>query len=177
MGYYASGSGQLVMKEGCRVPYEVVAELGRIFSEVADSPDGGMWITFEHDHYHEDKIDEALKNLAPFVKSGNINFQGENNEKWRFHFLNGEVREQGGRTVYEDIEADLRHENRMQMIACIIDAFEDWLIGKGITKANLPNEDCDDDDDNDALIYGMDFAEVSERIENALIECDLLEEE
>lgn len=176
MGYYANGGGTLKLKKDMKVPASILADLGREFSEVADSPDDGLWLTFEYDKYHEDDVTNALRNLAPFVESGNVEFSGDDDEHWRFHFWNGTMRYQYGRLVYEDADPDWRRVDRQEMIGEIIDIFEDWLADeKGVTPEMIP---CDDrEDDNDALIYGFDYGTLEGRIEQVLINNELIEEE
>lgn len=176
MGYYANGGGTLKLKKDMTVPASILAYLGREFSEVADSPDGGLWLTFEYDKYHDDDVTDALQNLAPFVESGNVEFAGDDDCHWRFHFFDGKMRIQYGRLVYEDASPGWRRSDRQEMIGQIIDIFEDWLADeKGVTPEMIP---CDDrEDDNDALIYGCDYGTLEGRIEQVLINNGLMEEE
>lgn len=175
MGYYASGSGMVVLKNDLKIPAEIIAELGREFSEVADAPDGDLYLTLEFTKYHDDDVGVALQKLAPFVSSGDVEFIGDDNNRWRFHFWNGKVRYQEGRTVYEDASADYRRSDRQELIGQIIDVFEDWLHDKGLTADDIPNDDREDD--SDALIYGCDYGTLEGRIEEVLINNELIEEE
>ena len=102
MSYNASGSGQIILKK--EVPDEVLAlldERGAGFL-VEDAPDGGLWLTYQYNSYN-DQIEDGFKALAPYVKSGNVEFTGEDGEHWRFHFENGKVEEQNGEIVYRDV--------------------------------------------------------------------------
>jgi len=176
MGYYANGGGTLKLKKDMTVPASILADLGREFSEVADAPDGGLWLTFEYDKYHDDDVTDALQSLAPFVESGNVDFAGDDDCHWRFRFFDGKMRMQYGRLVYEDASPGWRRSDRQEMIGQIIDIFEDWLADeKGVTPEMIP---CDDrEDDNDALIYGCDYGTLEGRIEQVLINNGLIEEE
>ena len=176
MGYYANGGGTLKLKKDMTVPASILADLGREFTEVADAPDGGLWLTFEYDKYHDDDVTDAMRNLAPFVESGNVEFAGDDDCHWRFHFWNGTMKYQSGRIVYEDADPDWRRADRAEMIGCIIDAFEDWLTEKGITEEDIPNDDRDEDD-GAALIYGCDYGNLEGIIEDILVEHELIEEE
>ena len=101
MGYYASGSGVLKLKS--EVPEDVLALLSwenAGFSEVADSPDGGLWLTFEYSKFHDDDMVHAMNKIAQYVESGDVEFCGEDDSHWRYHFHNGKMEEQGGEIVY-----------------------------------------------------------------------------
>ena len=175
MGYYATGNGKLILKHGMKIPAEIIAELGREFDKVADAPDGGLWLIHEYGNYHDDDVTEALKKIAPFVAKGNVEFSGDDDIHWRFHFFDGKMRYQDGRLVYEDTDPDWRHCERMEMIGCIIDVFEDWLEEKGITADYFPNDDREDD--CEAIIYGCDYGTLEGRIEEVLINNELIKEE
>ena len=183
MGYYASGNGQVILKDGMKVPAEIIAELGREFSEVADAPDGGLWLTFEYNRYHDDDMTEGLQKLAPFVKSGNVEFIGDDDNRWRFHFWNGNMRYQEGRTVYEDANKDWRHSERMELFGTMVDIVEDWLESKGITADDIPCEDRDqaiadgEAPEDCAIIYGEDYDHLTGEFEELLINCGLIEKE
>ena len=102
MGYYAHGSGVLKLKS--EVPEDVLALLSwenAGFSEVADSPDGGLWLTFEHSKFHDDDMVHAMNKIAPYVESGDVEFCGEDDSHWRYHFHDGKMEEQGGEIVYK----------------------------------------------------------------------------
>lgn len=102
MGYYASGSGVLKLKS--EVPEDVLVLLSwenAGFSEVADSPDGGLWLTFEYSKFHDDDMVHAMNKIAQYVESGDVEFCGEDGSHWRYHFRNGKMEEQGGEIVYK----------------------------------------------------------------------------
>ena len=62
-------------------------------------------------------------------------------------------------------------EDKCEFIGQIVDIFEDFLEEKGI---NIPNDEREDN--NPAIIYGMDYGLLSEQIESTLRAWDLLEE-
>lgn len=175
MSYYASGNGQLKLKDGVKIPTEIIAEIAKDFDEVADAPDGGIYLTFEYSSYHDDDVTEKMEKLAPFIMEGDVVFEGDYNEHWRFHFYDGKMRYQNGRVVYEDADPYFRRSERQEMIGCVIDVFEDWLEEKGITAEDIPNDDREDD--NETLIYGCDYGTLEGRIEEVLIKNELIEEE
>lgn len=65
------------------------------------------------------------------------------------------------------------HEERMAFLAEIVEVFEDFLDRRGIV---IPNEDKEQDEDA-SNIYGCDFAELSDGVEEVLIIHGLLKEE
>lgn len=101
MGYNASGDGSVVLKK--EVPEEILELLNSsdVGFETEDSPDGGLWLTFYYDKYHEDDVIHALNKLAPYTESGDIEFTGEDDTHWQFHFENGKVEERDGEVVYK----------------------------------------------------------------------------
>lgn len=70
------------------------------------------------------------------------------------------------------------HSEMVEISGSIIDIFEDWLESKGITTKDIPNEDRDEfnkenciEDENDtegAIIFGFDYDEIENNIENIL---------
>lgn len=102
MYYKAYGSGFITPKT--TFPERIIAELW-IFDEIADMPDGGLFVAHDDDkNYYGDDVMEVLKKLAPYVQAGDVEFTGEDAEHWRYHFEDGTVRYQVGRIVYEDKE-------------------------------------------------------------------------
>lgn len=181
MGYYANGGGQVVLKD--KVPDYVLGMLEKSFAEVADSPDGGLWMTFEYDKYYDDEITESMNKLAPYVKSGNVEFSGDDDCVWRFHFYDGKVRYEVGRTVFEPMDGAERHSERLELLGSLADIVEDWLESKGITPSDIHCDDKDEaikhgeDPEGLAMIYGEDYSKLTGQFEEALINYGLIEEE
>lgn len=181
MGYYANGGGQVWLKD--KVPEDVLGMLGKDFSEVADSPDGGLWMTFEYDKYYDDEITESMNKLAPYVKSGNVEFTGEDDCVWRFHFYDGKVRYEAGRTVFEPMDGAERHSERLELLGSLADIVEDWLERKGLTADDIHCDDKDEaikqgeDPEGLAMIYGEDYSKLTGQFEETLINYGLIEEE
>ena len=99
MSWTAHGGGQVTPKK--EIPEEVMQKLADVFDEVADHPDGGLWLTYYEDkNYYGDDVEDALKSLAPYVKDGSIEFTGED-EKWRFRFDYGTMYKENGEVVFE----------------------------------------------------------------------------
>lgn len=61
--------------------------------------------------------------------------------------------------------------DRAEFIGQIIDIFEDFLEEKGI---EIPN--VDREDENDAIIYGMDYGELQTNLEFMMTSWGILEE-
>ena len=97
MGYYATGGGSVRLMQ--EVPEEVMDVIKETFSDFGVDGDE-LWVTFEDCKYHDDVYD-CMKLLAPYAKSGDVCFAGEDDCHWRFFFFNGEVEEQSGAIVYQ----------------------------------------------------------------------------
>ena len=65
------------------------------------------------------------------------------------------------------------HEENLTTISLFIEVFEDWLDEKGVV---IPNDEKNDDPDA-SNIYGTDYGELSDRIEELLRHYNILEEE
>ena len=65
------------------------------------------------------------------------------------------------------------HSQRLCMLGCIIETFEDFLAKRGI---DIPNPEKDEDP-NASLIYGSDYGELESMIENTLIDLKLIDKE
>lgn len=180
MSYYANGNGTLDMTG--KAPEELCIMLSQDF-EVASSPDGGLWLTFEYGAYDDDSMRKTMRKLAPHVKKGNVEFSGDDGSKWRFHFWNGNVRYEVGRTVYEPEDRDELHSERMELVGILADTVEDWLESKGITAEDIPCEDRDqaiedgEDPEGLAIIYGEDYDELTGQFERTLINFGLIMKE
>lgn len=98
MSYYASGGGSVVLNK--EVPAKVVQDLIHAEFLVENAPDGGLWLTFEHTNFN-DQIEDALKAMAPYVKSGSVEFVGEDHEFFRYEFDAGKIWYADGEIVYE----------------------------------------------------------------------------
>lgn len=68
----------------------------------------------------------------------------------------------------------LTNSDRMEMLGCFIDIFEDWLEEKGITVEDIPNEEREEDEDNSTIIYGSDYDLLTSKIESVLINSGIL---
>jgi hypothetical protein len=63
--------------------------------------------------------------------------------------------------------------DKCELIGCIVDIFEDFLEEKGV---KIPNEERDENN-SEAIIYGMDYGILSEQIESTLRAWDLIGDE
>ena len=71
------------------------------------------------------------------------------------------------------LDPNTTHEGRMCLLADIVDVFDDFLDAKGI---DIPNEDRDDDPCA-SNIYGCDFANLCDGVEEILIRYGILNKE
>lgn len=63
--------------------------------------------------------------------------------------------------------------DKCELIGCIVDIFEDFLEEKGV---KIPNEERDENN-SEAIIYGIDYGILSEQIESTLRAWDLIGDE
>lgn len=64
------------------------------------------------------------------------------------------------------IDNNMSQTDRCELWGCLIDVVEDWLAEKGITPADIPNEDREDE--NSAIIYGEDYDYLADQFANVL---------
>ena len=99
MSYNIFGGGQVILKKDAKVPTSVYAKLAENFDEVADAPDGGLWLSKEYDR--DTDMDGAMHELAPFVLTGEVTMTGEDYEHWRYRFYDGKVYNEPGEITYK----------------------------------------------------------------------------
>lgn len=68
----------------------------------------------------------------------------------------------------------ISHGDRLELLGRFIDIFEDFLEEKGV---GFPNSERDEIPGNTAIIYGTDYGNLSQNIEELLISAGMLEEE
>jgi len=61
---------------------------------------------------------------------------------------------------------NLTQSERCELFGCLIDTVEDWLEMKGITTANISNDEREDEDS--AIIYGSDYDYLADRFSEIL---------
>ena len=98
MGYHAHGNG--ILKLNDEIPEDVMGLLSHQFDEIKDSFDGGLELVFELSKYYKDVMNFVMNKVAPYVESGDVDFIGEDDDCWRYHFNNGTVEQQEGKVVY-----------------------------------------------------------------------------
>ena len=105
MSYYAQGSGSVTAKD--ETAYKNL-------TAIIDNDDNLQFETFPDDkdltigldsdgNYHDDLVYAFIKSIAPFIKSGNIEYTGEDGTHWQFRFdpNKNEWIEENGKTVYD----------------------------------------------------------------------------
>jgi hypothetical protein len=128
MGYCVTMdiSGMEIPKSKAQEVLEKINDIPKIHGTNSFSwvqcPDGGFktikeaiegWRFECHEHNDEIIIDYFvgekwgdeeffLRAIAPFIKDGVVECLGEDGERWRYLYEEGSVREQTGRTVWED---------------------------------------------------------------------------
>lgn len=66
----------------------------------------------------------------------------------------------------------IKEDNKAEFFGQIIDVFEDWLDSKGITQDDIPNKERieynNGDTDGLAIIFGSDYDEIRDALENIM---------
>ena len=168
MGYYASGSGDIVFARTLtEAEVKDVEDILKYWFEDIywnSNDTGKRSVSMScYDKYSVECFTDLMKIKAP-IKESDIYFIGEDGENWKYVYSeeNG-WQDIGSRVIYED-EPFIRQYDRAEFVGSIIDIFEDFLDRKGI---NIPNEDKDQSE-NPAIIYGMDYGELQSAIESMM---------
>ncbi len=175
MGYYVSVDGTIYP-----VNDEAAEEILRFLNEqeyfevyrddYIHSPYGGtgkraihIW---QREKYWEDEYYKLFDKTRGLIDSGLIECVGEDGEMWCFEkrTRGDEWTERNGRVVYD-------HGSNAELVAQIIEVFEDFLDDRGIV---LHNDEKADSGDNVANIYGTDYGEIQSGIEFVLESWGLL---
>jgi len=173
MSYYAEGEGTLVLKDGCTA--DMVATICGAF-EVDDDPwEGDVGLNYDWDDYNEEAVQQNIAELAKYVKSGDVVFRGEDSFQWRFHFADGKVQEQNGRIIYEPAKWYEKHIANEELVGTLLDIVEDFLERRGFTPDDFPNDDREED--NPALLIGIDAAELMDNFKELLTNKELIKED
>ena len=61
------------------------------------------------------------------------------------------------------INNNMSQADRCELFGQLIDVVEDWLENKGITPADIPNNERPDGDDCAAIIYGSDYDKLADQ--------------
>lgn len=97
MGYYASGSGSVILKEGIKAE-EIVEKIDKYMEEkdiywdgdidAGIGIDGKEIIDFweSDDHWHGENTEMILNFFNPYIESGSANYSGDEDCHWRYTF-------------------------------------------------------------------------------------------
>lgn len=120
MGYYASYSGSLKLKEN--IDQDDKNELYDAFEDLEYDEKTKLLCISGHSKYYEDEIETALNYIKNNVEEGSIEFTGEDDCHWRFIFKNGSFTEESGYLMYD---SDFPEKN--DFLGKIIDVIQDTL--------------------------------------------------
>lgn len=168
MGYCAYGGGFVNLKNGVNIPEEILDSLENVFDHV-DLNDSFIELSTDYEKYYEDGLYEVLELLTPFIDGGELTYTGEDDYHWKIAFNNGRWNEYPGKIVYDDEPQStsvVSETDRFEFIGQFIDIFEDFLDEKNVI---IPNPERDEnDEENQANIYGSDYDRLSNTIEETL---------
>ena len=84
MGYYANGAGAIKFKSN-----KAMDAARKVLDGVLDNDESGtpqcLDVWFD-DKYYSDEIENALSDIAKYVKEGHIDFKGEDDALWQYKF-------------------------------------------------------------------------------------------
>ena len=136
------------------------------FLDVSDKNSEPKIQIWQYEKYWEDEYYEFFDKTRGLIDNGLIECVGEDGEMWCFEkrTRGDEWTERNGWVVYD-------HGSNAELVAQIIEVFEDFLDDRGIV---LHNEEKTDSGDNAANIYGTDYGEIQSGIEFVLENWGLL---
>lgn len=163
MGYYAYYGGNVTFKEKLS---EELIKAGQDEFETFHYDEVRNEVEIcGHDKYYEDSVYNFLQLIEPYTKSGEIEYQGEDNSFWRFKFIRNKWDEESGHVYYESEVPQIKtNEDRLEFLGEIIDIFEDFLEEKGVMWENDERDECDDS----AIFYGTEYAQVEDQLDSLM---------
>lgn len=178
MGYYADVGG--VINFINPLTPESKEKLAQILTDEwydeFNFDEDGMTLRFwSGDKYNYD-TEEMLNRIAGefYVIDGCVECHGEDGEHWKFKYVkaipHGRFKSISGRVVYDD-ECQVQNGDRTEFLGQLIDTFEDFLEGKGIT---FPNSEREDSGEDAAIIYGSDYDWIQCGLEETLMRWGVL---
>lgn len=175
MGYFASGSGNILFtnslnKEQQHSVQEYLRCVGFNVDISELNDEVYFWLSGKWNSSVEEALNDIAKNFE--ILSGSAEFIGEEGDHWREEYDQKSLswKEIYGRVIYEN-EPFIYKRHNAEFIGNIIDIFEDFLESKGI---DIPNEDKEQSD-NPAIIYGMDYGDLSSRLESMMEQWGIIE--
>ena len=124
MGYYASGSGTIKVKEE---PAENTIKIINNAFENVDYYEKEKEINIcGYEKYYEESVYDAIEAIRPITISGNIEFKGEDDCIWRFYFKDGNWIEESGEIYYESDLPTVKTDKE-EFLGSIIDVIQDQI--------------------------------------------------
>ena len=163
MSYYAYGNGTIQLSQD--LPDDLLNVLDAYGAKIYD--DNELSICCDG-NYHENEIIELLEKIKPYASSGEVNFNGESDDFWRFILKDGEWLEQNGHISYSPV-FEFDNPAKAELIGQLIDQVEDSLcenINELKTRMNAgPDE---------PLIEGKLYKEMASKFCKTLTKWNLL---
>lgn len=173
MGYYASGEGTIKFKD--ETAEEIISNYIQKFKEIFECVEcSKSEISFNgYDKFYSDEIEELLDEITPNTESGDIEYVGEDYALWRYHFDGTAFIEENGSVTYpSESEGEIREKissnDKAEFVGQIIDIFEDFLDERGIILDNPERDDSDSIPEETANIYGSDYGELQDALEEII---------
>lgn len=103
MGYYASGYGECVLKDGADlvlIDYDLNKNGARVI-DVDRLTANKIRLCAEEQKYYQEEVYLDLNILTKYITEGYIDYVGEDDSHWRIMLKDGKWVEQQGETVYD----------------------------------------------------------------------------
>ena len=101
MGYIVDAFGYIVMKNKEDVP-AVENSMTDFLNFNLDSSNITTIEVSYSGRYDEYVFNEIISSTSPFVKEGKIEFSGEDDDYWKYEFINGKWEEDSGEIIYDN---------------------------------------------------------------------------
>ena len=124
MGYYASSSGTIKVKEE---PAEDTMKIIKNAFENVDYYEKEKEVDVcGYEKYYEESVYDALEAIKPITISGDIEFKGDDDYFWRFYFKDGNWIEESGKIYYESDLPTVKTDKE-EFLGSIIDVIQDQI--------------------------------------------------
>lgn len=142
---------------------------------------GSISFDYPYKDFDLELFRKELNRILPMTTSGRVTFSGVESrtgveDLFRLFFDPAKkewVYEKAELIFPSDCLPAVKSEDRAELRGELVDVVEDFLEEKGI---DIPNDEKDDDE-NAAIIYGSDYDQIANGLENVLIGWNLLHQE
>lgn len=190
--HYDNVFGVVHLKESYdKIPKSIREEIENCYivtrNEKSDGHEYDLEPASDNYEFWDEALQEVLEKFVPYVDEHSESYVeflcAIYWEVTRIKITPNGLEHQIGRVIYENADQSAEHSKRLELLGSIIESLEDFLERKGITKDDIPCEDRDEairageDPEGLCLIYGCDYGDLENEIEQILINYGLLNPE